>query len=99
MRRSNPYAFTEHDTVMAANVLNSQIAIDASILLVRTFVKMRAILSEHVELKQRLQEIERRLAKGFAHHEHELQEIRFLISQLEKPLAPQKRRIGFIKNE
>ena len=33
MRRTNPYAFTEHGAVMAATVLNSQVAIDASILL------------------------------------------------------------------
>ncbi len=98
MRRTNPYAFTEHGAVMAANVLNSQVAIDASILLVRTFVKMRTLLSEHADLKKRLQEIERRLAQGFAQHEQELQEIRFLISQLEKPLDLKKRRIGFFKD-
>jgi C4-dicarboxylate-specific signal transduction histidine kinase len=96
MRRTNPYAFTEHGAVMAANVLNSQVAIDASILLVRSFIKMRMIVSEHTELKRRLNEIERRLAQGFAQHEQELQEIRFLISQLENPLDPKKRKIGFL---
>lgn len=95
MRRSNPYAFTEHGAVMAANVLNSQLAIDASILLVRTFIKMRNIFSEHKDLKNRLFEIERRLAQGFAQHEQELQEIRYLIAQLEKPVEDTKRRLGF----
>ena len=95
MRRSNPYAFTEHGVVMAANVLNSRIAIDASILLVRTFMKMRSILAEHVDLKKRLQEIERRIAKGFSQHEQELQEIRFMIAQLEKPIEIKKSRLGF----
>ena len=85
MRCSNPYAFTEHGAVMAANILNSQIAIDASILLVRSFIKMRTILFEHADLKKRLLEIEHRLAQGFAQHEQELQEIRYLIAQLEKP--------------
>ena len=80
MRRSNPYVFTEHGTVMAANVLNSQVAIDASILLVRTFMKMRTILAEHTDLKRRLQDVERRLTQGFSQHEHELQEIRFMIA-------------------
>ena len=83
---------------MADNVLNSRIAIDASILLVRTFVKMRTIFSEHAELKKRLQEIERRFAQGFAQHEQELQDIRFLISQLENPIDTKKRRIGFFKD-
>jgi len=49
-RRILPYAFTEHGAVMAANVLNSELAIDASILLVRTFIKMRSLLAEQVVL-------------------------------------------------
>lgn len=95
MRRTNPYAFTEHGVVMAANIVSSKVAIDASILLVRSFVKMRTMLSEHIDLKRRLQDVERRLAQGFAQHEDELREIRFLISQLETPTDRQKRRIGF----
>jgi len=80
---------------MAANVLNSPIAIEASILIVRTFIRMREIILEHGDLKKRLQEIESRLAKGFTEHEQELQEIRFLISKLEQPIELKKRRIGF----
>jgi hypothetical protein len=95
MRRTNPYAFTEHGVVMAANIVSSKVAIDASILLVRSFVKMRTMLSEHIDLKRRLQDVERRLAQGFAQHEDELREIRFLISQLEIPKDRPKRRIGF----
>jgi hypothetical protein len=95
MRRTNPYAFTEHGVVMAANIVSSKVAIDASILLVRSFVKMRTMLSEHIDLKRRLQDVERGLAQGFARHEDELREIRFLISQLEAPAERPKRRIGF----
>jgi hypothetical protein len=98
-RRKLPYVFTEHGAVMAANVLNSPVAIDASNMLVRTFVKMRMIFSEHSDLKKRLQEIEKRLALGFAEHEQELQEIRFLISQLENPVETNRRKIGFFRDE
>ena len=94
-RRTPPYAFTEHGAVMAANVLNSELAIEASILLVRTFIKMRSLLAEQVELKKRLQDIERRLTEGFKEHENELREIRFAIAQLEAPHEPKKQRIGF----
>jgi hypothetical protein len=90
-----PYAFTEHGAVMAANVLNSPVAIEASILIVRAFIRMREVIQEHSDLKKRLHEIETRLAKGFAAHEQELQEIRFLISRLEQPIESSKRRIGF----
>ena len=65
-RRYRPYVFTEHGTVMVANVLNSSIAIRASILVVRAFIRMREVLLEHADLKQRLVEIERRVAKGFS---------------------------------
>jgi hypothetical protein len=36
-----PFAFTEHGTIMAANVVNSSTAIEASLYVVRAFVKMR----------------------------------------------------------
>lgn len=94
-RRYLPYAFTEHGAVMAATVLNSPVAVEASILLVRAFIRLREMLREHVDLKRRLQDIEIRLAKGFTAHEQELQEIRFLISQLEKPVDSKKGKIGF----
>ena len=68
---------------------------DTSILLVRAFIQLREMLSEHTELKRRLQDIEIRLAKGFAAHEEELQELRFLIAQLEQPPEVKKSRIGF----
>ena len=63
----------------------------------RDFYRVRGLeLAEHGELKRRLQDIEKRLAQGFAEHEQELQEIRFLIAQLERPIEQHpKRRIGF----
>ena len=94
-RRYLPFAFTEHGAVMAANVLDSPIAVEASILIVRAFIRLREMLLEHADLWRRLQEIESRLAKGFASHEQELQEIRFLIAQLEQPAHVKTRRIGF----
>ena len=95
-QRYLPYAFTEHGAVMVATVLNSKIAIEMSILVVRAFIELREMLREHADLKQRLQAIEARLSKGFAEHEQELQEIRFLISQLEQSTPMTKKgRIGF----
>ena len=94
-RRYLPYAFTEHGAVMAANVLNSKLAINASILLVRTFIKMRTMFAEHAELKRRMEYIERRLAEGFREYGQELQEIRFALAQLETPADSREKRIGF----
>lgn len=94
-RRYKPYAFTEHGAVMAANILNSPIAIQASVIVVRAFIKLREAFIDQADLKRRLAEIERRVAKGFSEHEQELREIRFLISELQKPEPPKKNRLGF----
>ena len=48
-----PLVFTEHGAIMAANVLNSQRAIEASVYVVRAFVKMREVLATHKELVPR----------------------------------------------
>jgi hypothetical protein len=93
--RYRPFAFTEHGAVMAATILTSEVAIEMSILVVRAFIQLREMLQEHSELKRRLQQIETRIAKGFADHEEELLEIRFLIAQLQESPPLKKRRIGF----
>jgi phage regulator Rha-like protein len=94
-RRYRPYAFTEHGAVMAANVLNSPVAIQASVVVVRAFIKLREAFIDQADLKRRLADIERRVAKGFSEHEQELREIRFLISELQKPEPRKKSRLGF----
>ena len=45
-----PLVFTEHGAIMAASVLNSPRAIEASVYVVRAFVKMREVLASHKEL-------------------------------------------------
>ena len=45
-RRTLPYAFTEHGTVMAANMLRSPKAIQMSVFVVRAFIRMRQMLIE-----------------------------------------------------
>lgn len=94
-RRKPPRLFTEYGAVMAANVLNSNVAIDASIMIVRVFVRLKEIAQEHSELKKRLQMLEQRVARGFSEHAEELQELRFLLAKLEQPPESKKRRLGF----
>ena len=48
-RRYRPFAFTEHGAVMLASVLNSPVAVQASIQVVREFVKLREMLGTHKE--------------------------------------------------
>ena len=63
--RTNPYAFTEHGTIMLANVLNTPTAIKTSVLIVRAFVKLREILSTHKELERKILELESKYDKQF----------------------------------
>jgi hypothetical protein len=60
-----PYAFTEHGAVMLASVLNSPAAIDASIQVVRAFVRLRAMVAVHEELARKLAGLERKYDKQF----------------------------------
>jgi hypothetical protein len=65
-RRSMPLAFTEHGAVMLASVLNSPIAVEASIQVVRAFIRLRELLVSHKELSKRLDELEAKYDKQFA---------------------------------
>lgn len=56
-----PYVFTEYGALMLASVLNSQVAIQTSIEIVRAFSKMRKILANHQELSKAINQIEERL--------------------------------------
>jgi hypothetical protein len=42
-----PHAFTEHDAIMAASVLNSPKAIEVSVFIVRAFVQLRETIAGH----------------------------------------------------
>lgn len=86
-----PYAFTEHGAIMAANVLNSHLAIQMSVFVVRAFIKMREMVIAHRELSKRVDELEKRLNV----HDEQIQPILRAIRQL--MAAPDKppKKIGF----
>ena len=63
---SLPYAFTEHGALMAANVLNSDRAIEASVQVVRVFVKLRDMLLADKDLARKLDDLEKKYDKQFA---------------------------------
>ena len=53
-----PYAFTEHGVAMLSAVLNSQRAVEMSILIVRAFVKLREVLASHKDLARKIEKLE-----------------------------------------
>lgn len=93
-RRHAIQAFTEHGAIMAATVVNSSRAIDASLYVVRAFVHLRETLAANKALAQRLDELERRVGT----HDRAISEILAAIRQLAAPPEPPpKRRIGFVQ--
>ena len=50
---------------MAANVLNSPVAVAASIQIVRVFVRLREILATHKDLARKLEELEKKYDAQF----------------------------------
>jgi len=84
-----PLALTEHGAIMAASVLNSPRAIEASVYVVRAFVKMREALATHKELMRRLEEMEGKYDRQF---KVVFDAIRAL---MEPPKIP-RRRIGYL---
>jgi hypothetical protein len=98
-RRRRPYVFTEHGAIMAANVLNSQRAVQMSVFVVRAFLKMRALLGDKSELAPKLASLEKELKKRLDVHEAVivtiLQRVMDIIDPPALPQTPPKPRIGF----
>jgi hypothetical protein len=91
-----PYAFTEHGAIMAASVLYSARAIEVSVFIVRAFVKLRRVISEHKELVRKIEQLDRRLAD----HDQQILSLVQAIKQLISPSPlPKKRQIGFLSDE
>lgn len=94
-RKYLPYVFTEHGAVMLASVLNSPVAVEASIYVVRAFVKLRDLLSLHKELADKISELEQSTREQFKEHSEQLNllfgALKQLIAEKNEPVEP----IGF----
>lgn len=87
--RTMPSAFTEYGIAMLSSVLKSKRAIQVNIQIIKAFVKLRKMLSSHVELRRKLEAMEKKYDKQF--------EVVFTaINQLMEPPPPKpKRKFGF----
>jgi ribosomal protein L23 len=83
-----PYAFTEHGAIMLASVLNSPIAVQTSVLVVRAFVKLREMLATHKDLAKKLEEIEKK-------YDAQFKVVFDAIRELMRPPETKRRKIGF----
>jgi len=92
LRRATPYAFTEQGIAMLSSVLRSKRAILVNIEIMRTFVRLRQMLSSHTELARRLDELE-------AKYDDQFKVVFEAIRQLMNPSEPPRRQIGFRARE
>ncbi len=88
--KSLPLAFTEHGAIMAASVLNSPKAVEASVFVVRAFVRLREVLVAHRALALKLEELETKIGA----HDAELKTIVEVLRQL-MGSCTKKKPIGF----
>lgn len=82
------HAFTEQGVAMLSSVLNSDKAIQVNIEIMRTFTKIRNILSEHKDLLKKLEIMEK-------NYDRQFRIVFQIIRELNNPPSPPKRQIGF----
>ena len=90
-RRFLPWVFTEHGVAMLSSVLASGTAVRVNIEIMRTFVKIRQLVSTPGELVEQLG----KLAETVQWHDKQIDAIKQVLQQmLDRPIT-KKRRIGF----
>src|SRR5437016_1679639 len=89
--RYRPWAFTEHGAIMLASVLKSNIAVQASVRVVRAFVRLREMVAANAQLAVKLNELERRLDS----HDEAIVDLFAALNRLLEPPEKPKREIGF----
>jgi len=91
-RRKMPWVFTEHGAIMLASVLNSPVAVQVSVQIVRAFTKLREAVKSNKAVLRRLSQIEEK-------YDAQFRVVFDAIRQLMKPPEPKRRRIGFLVSE
>lgn len=94
-RRYRPYVFTEHGAIQAANVVNSPLAVEMGVYVVRAFVRLRELMGSNKELASRLDELESRIETRLNQNDETIDAILAAIRQLMIPATPKRRGIGF----
>ncbi len=87
--RKLPYVFTEQGVAMLSGVLHSKRAIQVNIQIMRAFTQLRRMLLTNVDLKRKIEGMEKKYDKQFAIVFQAIKQL------LEPPLVKPKPPIGF----
>ena len=92
-RRSLPNAFTEQGVAMLSSILNSDVAIEVNIRIIRVFTKLREYALKHKDILLHLARLEKEVAGNSKDIENIFIVIRELIEKHNTPTP--RNRIGF----
>lgn len=92
-KRYLPFAFTEQEVTMLSSVLNSEIAIETNIAIMRAFVFMRQFALTYQELSEQLKALEEKHNQQF----NDIEEVLKYLIKKEKQSSKQanRKQIGF----
>jgi phage regulator Rha-like protein len=84
-RRTMPYVFTEQGVAMLSSVLHSDRAIDINVAIIRTFIRLREMLSTHKDIARKIEE-----------HDQHISNLYTYIEQILSQPKGKKKPIGYI---
>ena len=97
-RRTLPNAFTEQGVAMLSSILNSDVAIEVNIRVIRVFTKLREYALTHKEILLQLSRLEKEVKGNSSDIENIFMVLKELIEKQSKPIPP-RRKIGFRRND
>ena len=92
--RKPPNVFTEQSVAMLSSVLNSETAIEVNIQIIRTFTRIRQMLSEHTEIRLEVEKIKKKLDNQDKNMEVVFQYLDELLEKKDQP-KPERKSIGY----
>jgi hypothetical protein len=90
-----PYVFTEQGIAMLSSILKSSQAIKINIEIMRTFTKLRKVLSSQAKIDKEIKDIKNYILKNSLNYSREFKKIWITIEKLSNPSAVNNRKIGF----
>ena len=88
-----PFAFTEQGVAMLSSILNSEIAIQVNIQIIRVYTRMRQFFLDNEELRKKIEAIEKNLVKK----DEEIQTIFKILKELLVQETPPARNQSVLK--
>ncbi|NQX38120.1 ORF6N domain-containing protein [Pedobacter steynii] len=92
--RKLPKVFTEQGVAMLSSVLNSETAIAVNIRIIRTFTRIRQMLTDHTDLRLEVEQIKKKLDHQDKNMEAVFQYLDELLVRKEAP-EPDRKSIGY----